>query len=221
MLQDGEKGAVLQRDQNTYAISPHLPCGLVTPEQLRKLADAAEKYHAAAIKVTCAERIALVGIKEEDVDKAWADLGGKPGHLVGQVVRSIKACPGTAFCKKARQDSLKLGLEFDRKYHGKKLPGKLKIGVSGCGNQCAESTVKDIGLIGGVRGWHIVVGGCVGTCPKLGKDLTDEELTDEQAVQVVDRIISFFEATANPGERLGELIQRIGMGKIKAAAGLA
>lgn len=220
MIADGDKGAVIQRDQKTYAISPHLPCGLVTPAQLRKLADAAEKYKVAAIKITCAERIALVGVKEDDVDKIWADLGEKPGHLVGQVVRSVKACPGIAFCKKGRQNSLKLGLEFDKKYHGRKLPGKMKFGISGCGNQCAESSVKDIGLIGGTQGWHIVIGGCVGTCPKIGKDLTDDELTDEQAVQVVDRLVNYFEATANPGERMGEMIQRIGLGTIKKAVGL-
>ena len=84
-LKDGEKGVVLQRDKETYAIAPHLACGVVTPEVLRKLADAAEKYNAAALKVTSAARIALVGIRTEDIDNIWRDLGIAPGHAVARL----------------------------------------------------------------------------------------------------------------------------------------
>ena len=66
-----EKGAVLQRDKETYAIAPHIPAGLVTSDQLRKLADVADKYNVSAIKITAAQRIALVGLKEDDIDSAW------------------------------------------------------------------------------------------------------------------------------------------------------
>ena len=75
MLKLGEKGAIPQRDKQTYAIAPHIPCGVVTPDLLRKLADIAEKYDAQAIKITGASRIALVGLKEEDIDKAWEETG--------------------------------------------------------------------------------------------------------------------------------------------------
>jgi NAD(P)H-nitrite reductase large subunit len=68
MLQDGEKGVIIQRDKQTYAVAPHIPCGVVTAQTLRKLADVAEKYNAAALKITSAARIAIVGLKEEDVD---------------------------------------------------------------------------------------------------------------------------------------------------------
>ena len=101
-----DKGAVLQRDKETYAIAPHLTAGLITPEQLRTLADVAEKYEVKAVKVTGAQRIALVGIKEEEIDNAWKDLGMKPGAAVGLCVRSVKVCPGTTFCKKGLQDSV-------------------------------------------------------------------------------------------------------------------
>ena len=52
MLQDGQKGVIIQRDRQTYAVAPHIPCGVVKPETLRKLADVAEKYRAAALKLT-------------------------------------------------------------------------------------------------------------------------------------------------------------------------
>src|SRR4030042_5512800 len=153
MLQDGEKGVIIQRDKQTYAVAPHIPCGVVKPAMLRKLADVAEKYGAAALKSTSAARIAIVGVEEKDVDKIWTELDMSPGFAVGLCVRSIKACPGTTFCKRGQQDSLSLGLELDGKYHGMELPGKFKIGVSGCPNQCAETCIKDIGLVGKPRGW--------------------------------------------------------------------
>jgi hypothetical protein len=118
MLNDGDKGAILQRDRKTYGIAPHLPCGVVTPDALRKLADVAEKYDVPLIKVTSAARIALLGVTEEQVDAIWSDLDMDPGSVVGICVRSIKACPGTSFCKRGQQDSLKAGLELDEKFHG-------------------------------------------------------------------------------------------------------
>jgi len=148
MLKDGEKGAILQRDKETYAVAPHIPCGVVSPETLRKLADVAEKFGCAAMKITSAARIALVGLKEDQVDDVWAELGIDPGAAVGLCVRSVKACPGTALCKRGQQDSLGMGLKLDEKYHGMELPGKLKMGVSGCPFQCAETAIKDIGLQG-------------------------------------------------------------------------
>ncbi len=162
-----EKGAILQRDKETYAIAPHLTAGLVTPEILRNIADVAEKYNAAAIKVTGAQRIALVGLKEEDLDNAWDDLGMDPGAAVGLCVRSIKVCPGTTFCKRGLQNSVAVGSKLDSLYHGKELPNKLKMGVSGCPHSCADSAFKDIGLIGSGKGWMFYVGGKGGARPRI------------------------------------------------------
>ena len=210
MLNDGEKGAILQRDKETYAVAPHLPCGVVTPDQLRKIADIAEKYEAAALKCTSAARIAIVGLKEEDVDEVWADLGLNPGAAVGLCVRSVKACPGTTFCKRGKQDSLGLGMYFDEKYHGMALPGKLKIGVSGCANQCAETCIKDLGLVGKSKGWDIYVGGNGGGRPRLG-DVICSGLSDDELKDMCERIIEFYRQNAKPKERIGRMIDRIGL----------
>jgi NAD(P)H-nitrite reductase large subunit len=220
MLQDGQRGVVIQRDRKTYAVAPHLPCGVVTPAMLRKIAEVAEKYHAQALKCTSAQRIAIIGIEEKDVDKVWKEFGEyRPGHLMGDVVRSIKACPGTQFCKRAWQDSLKLGLELDAKYHGKHMPGKMKLGVSGCPNQCAETGFKDIGLIGGRHGWMIVVGGSGGMNPRIAKELLEEEVPTERAVAIVEALVKFFSDNAEPGERFGELIDRVTIKKVREAVG--
>ena len=216
MLQDGEKGVIIQRDKQTYAVSPHIPCGVVQPETLRKIADMAEKYNAAAIKLTSAERIVLVGLREEDIDNFWSDVRMPAGAAVGLCIRSIKACPGTTFCKRGIQDSLGLGFKLDEKYHGMELPAKFKMGVSGCPNQCAETCIKDIGLVGLPKGWKVLVGGNGGAKPRLAIELA-KDLSTEQATELVDKIIEYYKANAKPHQRLGAMIEKMGFEEFKSA----
>jgi len=216
MLQDGDRGVILQRDKQTYAVAPHIPCGVVSGDTLRKLADVAEKYGAAALKITSAARIAIVGIDEKDVDAIWSELGMSPGFAVGLCVRSVKACPGTTFCKRGIQDSLTLGLELNKKYHGLELPGKLKIGVSGCPNQCAETCIKDIGLVGMPKGWKVLVGGNGGARPRLSKELV-KNISTEEAIELVEKIIEYYKANARPHQRLGAMIEKMDFDQFKSA----
>ncbi len=220
MLNDGDKGVIIQRDKETYAVAPHIPCGVVSPDTLRRIADVAEKYNCAALKITSAARIAIVGLREEDIDNVWADLEMEAGHAAGLCVRSIKACPGTTFCKRGIRDSLSLGMQLDTKYHGLELPGKLKMGVSGCPNQCAETGFKDIGLFGTAKGWKFLVGGCGGSRPRIA-DLLAEGLDDNQAMELIDKVIDYFKANAKPKERLARLVDRLGLDELKQAVGLA
>lgn len=215
-----DKGAVIQRDKETYAIAPHLTGGLVTPEQLRKIADVAEKYNVAALKVTGAQRIAIVGLKEEDIDSAWADLGMKPGAAIGLCVRSVKICPGTTFCKKGLQDSVAVGAKLDGAYHGRNLPNKLKIGVSGCPNSCADSHTRDIGLIGGGKGWMVYVGGKGGVKPRLGDRLV-LSVPEDELFHLVEKIIQVYDENAQGKERIGDYIDRVGLDEFKEKLGIS
>lgn len=215
-----DKGAVLQRDKKTYAIAPHVPAGLITSDQLRKLADVADKYNAQAIKITAAQRIALVGLEENDIDSAWQDLGMKPGAAIGLCVRSIKTCPGTSFCKRGFKDSVSIGLKLDDRYHGMNLPNKLKIGVSGCPNSCADNHTRDIGLMGTPKGWTVFVGGKGGTIPRLGDRLI-MGIPDEKVLDLVDDIVNLYSDNANNKERLGAYIDRVGFEEFAANFDLA
>jgi NAD(P)H-nitrite reductase large subunit len=216
MLKDGEQGVIIQRDKQTYAVAPHIPCGVVKTDTLRRLADVADKYGLQALKITSAARIAMVGIKEEDVNDIWMELGMSPGSAVGLCVRSIKACPGTTFCKRGLQDSLTLGLKLDEKYHGMQLPGKFKMGVSGCPNQCAETCIKDIGLIGTPKGWRLLVGGNGGARPRLSQELV-KNISADEAIELIDKIIEFYKANAKPHQRLGAMLEKIDFDEFKSA----
>ena len=216
MIKDGEKGVILQRDKATYAVAPHIPCGVVSPDLLRRLADAADKYEVSAVKITSAARIALVGIRKEDVDRVWEDLGMPLGHAVGLCVRSVKACPGTAFCRLGQQDSLAMGMKLDARYHGMDLPSKTKMGVSGCNNQCAENCIKDIGLHGKKSGWTLTVGGKGTGKPRLADTLA-EDLDDAQALEMVEKVVTYYKENAKKFERIGKMIDRIGLDVVKEA----
>ncbi|CAH2214366.1 nitrite/sulfite reductase domain-containing protein [Tepidibacter aestuarii] len=209
-----EKGAVLQRDKETYAIAPHLPGGIISTDKLRKIADTADKYSAQAVKLTSSQRIAIVGLKEDDLDNAWEDLGMKPGAAIGLCVRSVKFCPGTTFCKRGQQDSVGVGMKLDELYHGMSLPNKLKIGVSGCPNSCADNHFRDIGIMGTPKGFRIQVGGKGGLKPRLG-DTLFEHVDEDEVFKIIDKVVKVYSKNAKRHERLGSYIDRVGLDEFR------
>ena len=212
------KGAILQRDRETYAIAPHIPGGITSTATLRKICDVADKYNL-QLKLTSAQRIALFGVREEDIDKVWAEVDEKPGAAIGLCVRSIKICPGTTHCKRGIQDSVSLGMKIDALYHALPLPNKVKMGVSGCMLSCAEVSVKDIGIMGTPKGWKIFVGGNAGARPRLA-DLLVETPADEDAVlTVVEKIINWYRGCGRE-VRIGALVEEMGIEQFRAALAL-
>ncbi|MFZ2088567.1 MAG: NAD(P)/FAD-dependent oxidoreductase [Desulfobaccales bacterium] len=215
-----DKGAILQRDKQNFAIAPHIPGGIITDVNLlRKLADVAEKYHVQSIKITSAQRIALIGFRQEDLDNIWAELDMVPGAAIGLCVRSVKICPGTDYCRIGMQDAVGVGLKLDDKYHGVELPFKFKMGVSGCPNNCAESSIKDIGLTGMAKGWRVLAGGYVsGLKPRLA-DVIATGLNDEEALSLVDKIIDWYRDQGK-AKRLGRVIDDVGLARFMEDLGL-
>ena len=209
-----EKGAILQRDRETYAIAPHIPGGITDTAMLRKICDVADKYRVEAIKITSAQRIALIGIREEDLDNVWADLAQTPGAAIGLCVRSVKICPGTSYCKRGVQDSISLGLKLDSIYHAMELPNKMKLGVSGCLVSCAESALKDIGVMGTNKGWRIMVGGNAGARPRIADLLVDNVPTEEEVLEIVARIVDYYKNSANQN-RLGRILDEMGVERFR------
>jgi NAD(P)H-nitrite reductase large subunit len=210
-----EQGAIIQRDRQTYAIAPHIPGGITNSTTLRKIAEVADKYQAQALKITSAQRIAIVGLPEEQLAQIWAELGEKPGAALGLCVRSVKICPGTSYCKRGQQDSVAVGLEMDGRYHGLELPWKFKMGVSGCINDCAEGCIKDVALVGTPKGWHVLVGGNGGSQPRLAHKLFEHVPTQVEALAIVEHLVQWFKAQ-NRRCRLGKFIEEMGIEVFRA-----
>ncbi|HJV64329.1 MAG TPA: NAD(P)/FAD-dependent oxidoreductase [Geomonas sp.] len=209
-----EKGAILQRDRETYAIAPHIPGGFTDTATLRKICDVADKYKL-DLKLTSAQRIAMIGAKEEDLDAIWTELAQPLGAAIGLCVRSVRICPGTTYCKRGLQNSQSLGLKMDKLYHAMELPNKMKMAVSGCVLSCAESSVKDIGVVGTAKGWRILVGGNAGVRPRLGELLIDDVATEEEVLEIVARVVEFYKNSPKK-ERLGRIVEEMGIEAFRA-----
>lgn len=208
------KGAIIQRDMETYAIKAHAPGGFVEPADLRRIADIAERYEVKAVKLTSAQRFMMIGLPEDKIDEVISQLGENGTAAAGLCVRYVKVCPGSRHCKRGQQDSVAMGMELDEKYHGLQVGWKFKMGVSGCPNDCSEVCIKDLGLIGSPKGWTVMVAGNGGSRPRLARKLAENVATREEALAIVDRVVEWFKASGRTC-RIGKVIDEIGIEKLK------
>ncbi|TYO94717.1 NAD(P)/FAD-dependent oxidoreductase [Desulfallas thermosapovorans] len=215
-MTDEPKGAILQRDKATYAIVPRTPMGLITPDILENVAKVARKHQIPIIKITSAQRLALVGMKPEIVDEVWQELGLYVGPAVGLCVHYVQACPGTTVCRFGQQDSLGLAGELEKMFVGVDMPAKTKIGISGCPMNCGESYVRDFGAFGRKSGWTITFGGNSGGRPRIG-DVIAENLSTEEAIALAKKCFDYYTANAKKRERTARFIERIGIEEFKKA----
>ena len=207
-------GAILQRDKTTYAIVPRIPGGLLSTEQLESITRVVKKYNIPIVKITSGQRIALVGLQEKDILPVYEDLRMEPGKAIELCLHYVQACPGTEVCKFGVQDSLGLGIHLENMLAGRDLPAKLKIGVSGCPFCCGESFVRDIGLVGKKSGWTVSFGGHSGNRPRVG-DILAEELSEEEAVDLIEKCFAYYQENAKKKERTARFIERIGLDEFK------
>jgi len=214
--QTAPRGGILQRDGETWAIVPRTPVGIITPEVLEALNTVVKKYAIPIVKITSGQRIALVGVKAEQVEDIWKDLGTLVGQAIELCVHFVQACPGTSVCKFGVQDSLGLGLELEKLYVGMELPAKVKMGVSGCPLCCASSLVRDVGVIGKKSGFTVAFGGHPGGKPRVA-DVLAEDLAAGQVVDLVRKLLEYYRDNAKKKERCARFVERVGIEAIKAA----
>ena len=213
---EAPKGAILQRDKETYAIVPRVPCGLLTREMLKNISLVVEKYDIPLIKMTSGHRIALIGMKEDKINNIYADLNMEPGQATELCLHYVQACPGTEVCKFGIQDSLQFGVKLEKLLAGRELPAKLKIGVSGCPFSCAEGLVRDIGVMGKKKGWTLSFGGNSGRQARIG-DVLAEEISESEVIALIQRCIDYYCRHAKKRERTARFIERIGIETFKEA----
>ncbi len=215
-MSDRPKGAIMQRDKKSYAIVPRTPMGLVTPDILENIAKVVRKYEIPVIKITSAQRMALVGMKPEIVDQVWQELGMDVGPAVEVCVHYVQACPGNTLCKFGVQDSLGLGGKLEKIFVGTQLPAKAKMGISGCPMNCAESYVRDFGVFGKRSGWNVIFGGNAGGHPRIG-DVIAEGLTEDEVIDLAKRCFDYYGSNAKKKQRTARFIERIGIDEFKKA----
>ncbi|SDU89238.1 nitrite reductase (NADH) large subunit [Microlunatus sagamiharensis] len=207
--------ANIQKD-GTFSVVPQMRGGVTTPEQLRRIADVADKYSVPMVKLTGGQRIDLLGIRKEDLPKVWADLDMPSGYAYGKSMRTVKTCVGQEFCRFGTGDSTKLGVELETRLQGMESPAKMKLAVSGCPRNCAESLVKDVGIVAIEGGrWEIYVGGAAGAHIRKG-DLLCTVDDPETAKRLTGRFLQYYRENAKWLERTYAFVPRIGLEEVRA-----
>ncbi|MGA9224847.1 MAG: nitrite reductase large subunit NirB, partial [Mesobacillus sp.] len=206
--------ANIQKD-GTYSVVPRMYGGVTTAADLKKIAEVAEKYDVPLVKLTGGQRIGLFGVKKEDLPAMWEELGMPSGYAYGKTLRTVKTCVGAKFCRYGTQDSMGLGIELEKKFERLDTPHKVKMGVSACPRNCAESGIKDIGFVGVDGGWEIYVGGNGGTDLRAA-DLLMTVKTGEEAIEITGAYLQYYRESAAYLERTAPWLERMGLEHIKA-----
>ncbi len=205
--------ANIQKD-GTFSVIPRMRGGITSAAELRKIADVADKYQVPMVKVTGSQRIDLLGIKKSDLPKVWEDLGMRSGQAYTKGVRMVKTCVGNQFCRFGTQDAITVGVDLEARLEDLFTPHKTKLGVVGCPRNCAEATVKDIGLVGHDGGWQVVVGGAAGKGVRKADLLITVETT-EAAVEAAEVFFQYYREHGVYLERSYDFVERLGMEKIR------
>jgi nitrite reductase (NADH) large subunit len=205
----------IQRD-GTFSVIPRIMGGVTTAEQLRQIADVADKYVVPMIKLTGGQRIDLLGIPKEQLPAVWKDLGMSSGHAYGKSFRTCKTCVGTDFCRYGLGDSTTLGIRIEDRYKGIESPHKMKLAVAGCPRNCSEAMVKDLGAVAIEGGrWEIYIGGAAGANVRKGDVLCTVDSHDE-VLLYMGRFMQYYRENARYLERTYHFVERLGIEAIRA-----
>ncbi len=210
------KHANIQKD-GTFSVVPRMWGGITTPDELRAIADAADKYKVPTVKVTGGQRIDLLGVKGEDLPAIWADLnaaGMVSGHAYSKGLRTVKTCVGTDHCRFGTQDSTGLGIKLEKALWGSWTPHKVKLAVSGCPRNCAEATCKDVGVICVDSGYQVSVGGAAGMDVKETERLVDVH-SEQEAIDVTVAFVQLYREHAKYLDRTYKFIAKVGLDWVK------
>ena len=205
--------ANIQKD-GTYSVIPRMYGGVTTPSQLRKIADVADKYAVPMVKVTGGQRIDLLGVKKEDLVGMWKDLDMPSGYAYAKGIRTVKTCVGSEFCRFGTQNSTQMGIDIEKAFDHMWAPHKVKFAVSGCPRNCAESGIKDVGIIGVDSGWEIYVGGNGGIKTEVAQFLCKVKTHDE-VLEYSGAFIQIYREEARYLDRTVHWIERVGLEYVK------
>ena len=210
--------ANIQKD-GTYSVIPRIWGGLTSAKELKDIADIAVKYDVPTVKFTGGQRLDLLGIEKEQLEPMWKDLndcGFVSGQGYAKGLRTVKTCVGNTWCRFGTQDSMGMGVILEKLTWGSWMPHKFKIAVSGCPRNCAEATIKDIGVIGVDSGWEIHIAGNGGIKVRV-TDLLCKVETDDELIEYVKAFTQFYRLDAYYLERTAHWIERVGLEYIKEA----
>ena len=205
--------ANIQKD-GSFSVVPRMFGGVTTAAELRRIADVVDKYQIPTVKVTGGQRIDLLGVRKEDLPSVWSELDMPSGHAYAKALRTVKTCVGSEWCRFGVQDSTRMGIDLEKAFWKMYAPHKVKMAVSGCPRNCAESGIKDVGIIGVESGWEIYIGGNGGIKTEVAHFLVKVK-TEQEVLEYAGAFIQLYREEARYLDRTVHYIQRVGLDNIK------
>ncbi len=205
--------ANIQKD-GTYSVIPRMWGGETTADELRRIADAVDKYKIPTVKVTGGQRIDLLGVKKEDLVNVWKDIGMPSGHAYAKALRTVKTCVGSEWCRMGTQDSTQMGKDLERAMWRMYAPHKVKFAVSGCPRNCAEAGIKDVGIIGVDSGWEMYIAGNGGIKTEVAEFFTKLK-TAEEVLEYTGAFMQLYRLEGWYLERTVHYVNRVGLDHVK------
>jgi nitrite reductase (NADH) large subunit len=205
--------ANIQKD-GTYSVIPRMWGGTTNAAELRRIADVVDKYKIPTVKVTGGQRIDLLGVKKGDLPNVWRDLDMPSGHAYAKALRTVKTCVGSEWCRFGVQDSTNMGIELEKDLWRMYAPHKVKLAVSGCPRNCAEATIKDVGVIGVDSGWEIYVAGNGGIKAEVAQFLCKVK-TREEVLEYAGAFLQLYREEGRYLDRTVHYVARVGLDYIK------
>ncbi|WP_374566152.1 nitrite reductase large subunit NirB [Ideonella sp.] len=205
--------ANIQKD-GTYSVIPRMWGGETTADELRRIADAVDKYKIPTVKVTGGQRIDLLGVKKEDLVNVWKDIGMPSGHAYAKALRTVKTCVGSEWCRMGTQDSTQMGKDLERAMWRMYAPHKVKFAVSGCPRNCAEAGIKDVGIIGVDSGWEMYIAGNGGIKTEVAHFFCKLK-TAEEVLEYTGAFMQLYRKEGWYLERTVHYVSRVGLDYVK------
>jgi sulfite reductase (NADPH) hemoprotein beta-component len=198
--------------------------GDATAEQMRVMADLAERFSFDELRVSHAQNIVLPHVRLADAFAIWealqaAGLAAANFGLAGDII----ACPGLDYCSLATARSIPVAQAISRKFADLDLQekiGPVKINISGCINACGHHHVGHIGILGldkkGDEFYQITLGGSSAENASIGSIL-GPGFAGHEVPDAIEKILDTYVRNRLPGEEFLAAYRRLGPNPFKEA----
>jgi sulfite reductase (NADPH) hemoprotein beta-component len=198
--------------------------GDATSDQMRAVADLADRFSLGEIRVTHHQNLVLPHMQQGDLFDLWQALG-RAGLATANIglITDIIACPGLDYCALATARSIPIAQSIARRFADQQRQreiGELNIKISGCINACGHHHVGHIGILGlekrGQESYQITLGGDASENAAIG-EILGPGLPAEEVPEAIERIVSVYLKERNEGETFIAAVRRLGLEPFKAA----
>ncbi|MEL6234114.1 MAG: nitrite/sulfite reductase [Pseudomonadota bacterium] len=198
--------------------------GDATSEQMRVLAEAAERFSQDEMRVTHEQNIVLPHVAKADLFALWSLLRTQGLDAANRgLVTDIIACPGLDYCALATARSIPVAQAISTRFSDLKRQreiGPLAIKISGCINACGHHHVGHIGILGldkaGVESYQITLGGEPANDASLG-ERTGPGFAYDEVPEVIETLVTTYLSLRQTGETFLQTYRRVGMPPFKEA----